>query len=261
MVCVGTRLILLLGMLCVVAADGKRGIVGDVVGAAKKAYKTWKETKFGKHIDLPPGYGDQLVAQAAMSNQQQTLTDPLYRAPDQYWRDVYERHWLHPASRSGSGSGSGATAELPFTSEEWCKNNPDNCNMQFQPPPFLDPQFISGMSTPPGSQWGVTTGNMPTRISPGHAEEHDDWPIRPDRYVYERPMDPPPEKLLKDPAAILKQRFEMEEVAKGIYAPGNVISQFKNPSGTISGKKPELHPANNPQKASAEGKKPKETGF
>ena len=73
---------------CVLAAGESNGLPPALEAAkkaAKKAYTAWKETHFGKHIDLPGGLGDQMLAQANMVDYTQFVTDPLYKAPDQYW--------------------------------------------------------------------------------------------------------------------------------------------------------------------------------
>ena len=78
------RLLALAAVTCAVAAEEMAGGL-DPIALAKKAYSTWKETTYGKHIDLPGGTGDQMLAQGNMVDYTQYMTDPLYKAPDQYW--------------------------------------------------------------------------------------------------------------------------------------------------------------------------------
>jgi hypothetical protein len=83
---------------------------------------------------------------------------------------------------------------------------------------------------------------MPTGIQSHHEEFEPDWVMRPDRYVYDRPMAPATAEEMKDPQALLEKRhndFEKGESWSQMMTQsmhGGVISQFTNSAPSVNKK-------------------------
>lgn len=110
---------------------------------------------------------------------------------------------------------------------------------------MVPPQWAQGMGVGRG-QWGVEAGRMPTQLGPHHAEYEADWVMRPDRYVFDRPMEPATKDELKDPKALLEKRakeFEGGKTWSNMMTEsmhGGVINSFNNAAPSVRGKVPAL---------------------